>query len=498
MPSRSIEGRAIRKTCGRVSCTGRRCYRPSRMSPSAAAAKLEDPELAETAWDLEPLVDGEGEGGVESRLDDALARAKAFAERYAGRLGELDSGGLRDGDARAGRRSTSWSGAPAAYAALRFSTDTADPATGALLQLAQERGTAIETTLLFFELEWAALDDDRAEELLVGRRPRLLPPPPAQRAPLSRAPALRARGEDPRREGAHRRQRLDAAVRGADLGDRGRAAAARAMRPSRSTSRSAAWQLADREVRRTSAEAVTAALAPGLRTRAFLFNTLLADKAIDDRLRHYPHWLAARNLANEASDESVRALIEAVRGRYEIPRRWYRLKAQPARRRAARRLRPDGVGDRGRGQLPVRAGARDRARLLLVVLARARRASRSALLRRAPDRRAGAPGQARRRLLRLRRALGLPLRAAQLHLPPARRAHARPRARSRRPLRARRPAGHLPPEHAAHARGDGLGVRRDDRLRAAARARTPRPPRAWRCWPRTSRTRSRPSFARSR
>jgi oligoendopeptidase F len=86
--------------------------------------------------------------------------------------------------------------------------------------------------------------------------------------------------------------------------------------------------LADREVRRSTAQAVSEALAPGLRTRAFLFNTLLADKATDDRLRRYPHWLAARNLANEAGDESVQALIEAVRGRYEIPRRWYRLKAK--------------------------------------------------------------------------------------------------------------------------------------------------------------------------
>src|SRR5205807_2233038 len=86
--------------------------------------------------------------------------------------------------------------------------------------------------------------------------------------------------------------------------------------------------LADRELRREAAEAVTQALTPGLRTRAFLFNTLLADKATDDRLRRYPHWLASRNLANEASEESVRALIEAVHGRYEIPRRWYRLKAR--------------------------------------------------------------------------------------------------------------------------------------------------------------------------
>jgi oligoendopeptidase F len=48
----------------------------------------------------------------------------------------------------------------------------------------------------------------------------------------------------------------------------------------------------------------------------------------DDRLRSFPHWLASRNLSNEASDESVEALVEAVRKRFEIARRWYRLKAQ--------------------------------------------------------------------------------------------------------------------------------------------------------------------------
>ena len=59
-------------------------------------------------------------------------------------------------------------GRAGSYAALRFSTDTSDPAAGALMQRAQEQATAIETTLLFFELEWAALSDERAEELLDG------------------------------------------------------------------------------------------------------------------------------------------------------------------------------------------------------------------------------------------------------------------------------------------------------------------------------------------
>src|SRR5207247_110229 len=60
---------------------------------------------------------------------------------------------------------------------------------------------------------------------------------------------------------------------------------------------------------------------------AFIYNTLLQDKAVDDRLRSYPTWIASRNLANEASDESVQALIDAVKANYDLPRRWYRLKA---------------------------------------------------------------------------------------------------------------------------------------------------------------------------
>src|SRR5207302_7782798 len=123
--------------------------------------------LQATAWDLEPLVEGEGRAGVERRLEEATTRARAFAERHGGRLSELGGEGLREAMqelaeinelvARAGY-----------YAALRFSTDTADPATGALLQHVQEQETAIQTALLFFELEWAALADERAEELLAA------------------------------------------------------------------------------------------------------------------------------------------------------------------------------------------------------------------------------------------------------------------------------------------------------------------------------------------
>jgi oligoendopeptidase F len=290
---------------------------------AAAAPESTDPELQATAWDLEPLVDGEGAEGVEPRLSEALQRAQAFAERYAGKLEELDSPGLREAMQELGAIHE-LVGRAGGYAALRFSTDTAEPANGALLQLAQERGTAIETTLLFFDLEWAALEDARAEELLCGDglepfahhlrnirryREHLLSEP--EEKILSEKSLTGA--------GAWTRlfEELTSAIE--------------VRLPEETVALDVALSrlaLSDRETRRTAAEAVTEALAPGLRTRAFLFNTLLADKGIDDRLRHYPHWLAARNLANEASDESVQALIEAVRARNEIPRRWYRLKAK--------------------------------------------------------------------------------------------------------------------------------------------------------------------------
>jgi oligoendopeptidase F len=290
---------------------------------ATTADHLDDPELLATEWDLEPLVEGEGEEGVERLLSEAREAAGAFAERYAGHVAELDADGLEQA-MRQLERIEDLVGRAASYASLRFSTDQADPARGALLQRMQERATEIQTKLLFFDLEWAALEDDRAEELLKAEgldfcrhhlrsarryRPHLLTEPEekilAEKSISSQSAWARLFSE------------LASALR-VDLdGDQVPLDVALS-----------GLQAPEREVRRASAEAVSEALEPGLRTRAFVYNTLIYDKAVEDRLRSYPHWLASRNLSNEASDESVMALIEAVRRRYDIPQRWYVLKAK--------------------------------------------------------------------------------------------------------------------------------------------------------------------------
>src|SRR5215212_9754716 len=291
-----------------------------------SAPEVTDPQLEAVAWNLSDLLDGADDpaAAVESMLDDSQRRADAFAEAHAGKMADLDGPGLvaamhelADLQDVLGRA--------ASYAMLSFSENTADPARGALLQRMQEKATAIETRLLFFELEWAALDDDRAAELLAADgldfarhhletarryRPHLLSEPEekilAEKNLTGRTAWTRLFEEQASSITAD----LDEGAEPVSL----EIALSRLFAP-------------DREVRRHAAERVTAALEPGLRTRAYILNTLFADKMVDDRLRKYPHWLASRNLSNEASDESVQALVEAVKGRYELPRRWYRLKA---------------------------------------------------------------------------------------------------------------------------------------------------------------------------
>jgi oligoendopeptidase F len=274
-------------------------------------------------WNLADLLDGGGAEQVDLLLTDAIALAGQFAERYRGALDSIDAAGLR-----AAMESLAaihdLAGRAGSYAGLDFSTDTADPQRGALLQRVQERGTELETLLLFFDLEWAALDDAQAEALLADGgldfcrhhlrtarryRPHLLSEPEERILSEKAISANSAWARLFEEQTSAVEVTLDDQVLTLDV------ALSRLSSPSR-------------EVRQSTAAAVTSALEPGLRTRAFIFNALLVDKSTDDRLRSFPHWLADRNLANEASDESVQALIAAVHGRYELPRRWYRLKAK--------------------------------------------------------------------------------------------------------------------------------------------------------------------------
>ena len=281
-----------------------------------------DEALEAARWDLEPLLE---EGTTDSLLDEAAERSRAFAERYRGKLADLDVAGLAEA-MRELEAISEKAYRAGSYASLRFALNTEDPERGALMQRVQERSTQLQTELLFFDLEWNELPDDHAEPLLDD---------PALAFCAHHLRTLRRYRPHQLTE-PEEQMLTETAVTGPSAFKRLFTELVSALRVELPGEDEAVplmqalsnLQDSDRERRRAAAAGVTAALEPGLRTRAFVTNTLAADKATKDRLRHYDHWLASRNLSNEASDESVEALIAAVQDRYDLARRWYRLKAK--------------------------------------------------------------------------------------------------------------------------------------------------------------------------
>ena len=87
--------------------------------------------LEDVAWDLDPLVDSEGEAGADRLLTEAQDRSAAFAERFQGRVADIDGPALADAVAEL-QAISELVGKAGTYAMLRFATDTAEPRNGAL------------------------------------------------------------------------------------------------------------------------------------------------------------------------------------------------------------------------------------------------------------------------------------------------------------------------------------------------------------------------------
>jgi oligoendopeptidase F len=275
-------------------------------------------------WNLDDLFDGPDDPRLESDLDEAHAAAVAFRERYRGKLGELSAADLNEAVAEL-ERIESASTRVETFARLRQAADSSEQARGALVQRVRERNTQIETELLFFELEWGALDDDVAERLL------------GDPALAGYAQVLRSQRRYKPHQLSEPEERISAekSLTGVSAWGRFFNELLSDLRVSYDGAELSLDEALSRLSRETSqeergrvAEAVTETLRPGVRTRGYVLNTVLNERAIEDRLRGYETWISARNLANEIPDEAAQSLVDAIVARYDIPQRYYALKAQ--------------------------------------------------------------------------------------------------------------------------------------------------------------------------
>jgi len=284
----------------------------------------EDTDLtaADVAWDLDDLVGGGGQEGVHQLLEQAAALT-AELEQWRGRIGDLDASELAQAMGTLASIQDCL-GRAGSWVSLRFSVDTSDPARGAAMQKFQEQATELSTRLIFLELEWAEIAEERATVLLESEHLAFC------RYYLESARRYRPHLLTEPEEKILAEKDVTSSSAWSRLFDELTSAIVVELPDGPTSLEQGLSRLGspDREERRIAAEAVTVALEPGLRTRAYVFNTLMADKTTDDRLRSYSSWVSSRNLSNQASDSSVQALVDAVVDRYDIPQRWYRLKAQ--------------------------------------------------------------------------------------------------------------------------------------------------------------------------
>ena len=288
------------------------------MAKSAAARGAES-----VRWDLSDLFASPTDPKIEVALSRALEEAQTFEADYRGKVASLEAAEFA-AMMRELEQHEEEAALPEVYAYLLHSQNTQDPAAGRLLARVREASAERGAHGVFFHLELAQTTDEQAARLYghtesaVYRhtieearkfRPHQLSEPEERIltdfSPVGNSAWTRLFGE------------LCSAIR-VDLdGDQLPLDQALTM-----------LREPDRSLRQRATGAVTAALSHDVRTRAYVFNVILQEKAIDDRLRKFPSWISSRNLANETSDQAVQALVDAVTGRYDVCVRYYRVKKQ--------------------------------------------------------------------------------------------------------------------------------------------------------------------------
>jgi oligoendopeptidase F len=272
-------------------------------------------------WNLADLFASADDPKLEATLNRELEHARAFEKRYKGKIAALDPkafAAMMDELAEYEESASK----PEVYAYMLHSQDTQDHAAGRLLARVREAGAERGSHMVFFALELAQLTDEQASALYAD----------------AGAARYRHTVEEARKFRPHQLSEPEERVL-TDFSPVGNASWTRLFEElcARIRVDVDGTQLAldealnllregDRNVRRQASGAVTEALRSDIKTRAYIFNVILQDKAIDDRLRRFPSWISARNLANETSDEAVQALVDAVTGRYDICIRFYRVK----------------------------------------------------------------------------------------------------------------------------------------------------------------------------
>ncbi len=282
-------------------------------------------------WDLSALFTGIDDPKIEATWTSILQRADEFAKTYRGKINQSDlsaetlANGIKEIESIYQEAAK-----PGSFAQLLFAGDSTDPKIGAFMGRQMELGSELSVKTLFFELELQSVDD-------------------AVIARIIDQPALanyRHYVQTARKYCPHKLSEPEEVIleETANTGCRAwvrlyeEALATHvfkllrpgATEPEEMTEEQVMKLLrdSDRGVRQAAADSLSLGLKELQHTIVFIYNTIVQDLKVGDRLRKHPYPEHSRHLANELDKATVDTVIDVCRTNYELVARFYRLKRE--------------------------------------------------------------------------------------------------------------------------------------------------------------------------
>ncbi|HRI43848.1 MAG TPA: M3 family oligoendopeptidase [Fimbriimonadaceae bacterium] len=282
-------------------------------------------------WDLSALFASMDDPGIEAAWRNLHRGADDFQTKYRGRIDreDLDSDTLLAAIGDMERLAQDLD-KPLYYAQLLFQADCADPKIGAFMQSQMEKASEVRVKLIFFELELQSASDAAIDRALTDARLesyRHFVRTSRAFSPHKLSEVEEVLLEEIANTGVRAWNRLfDEVTANQDFTLRRPGAS----EPEVLTQEEVLTLLRDpdRAVRQAAADALTAGLGEIQKVIAFIYNNLVQDKRVEDRLRKHPYPEHSRHLSNELDKVTVDLVTSMCAERHDLVARYYHVKRE--------------------------------------------------------------------------------------------------------------------------------------------------------------------------
>ncbi len=275
-------------------------------------------------WDLSALYQNEQDPQINKDLNALSKKSQKFAEEYTGKLKNLTAVDLLK-SIKAYEKISEGLGRLQTFAYLHFVTQMTNQEASGFYQSIAEQVNDIYTNLLFFSLELSKLSDAHLAKLLKDNKLKKYAPYIRDlrvSKPYQKSAAIEQVLHEKAQTSSSAWSRLfDETMAHLEFNYGSKKLSSAEIFDLLSSSNAA--------TRKKAAQTIEKTLKENARIFAFITNTLAKDKAVEDKIRDYPHSLKARNISNLIEDEVVESLVSTVKENYkDLAHQYYKIKAK--------------------------------------------------------------------------------------------------------------------------------------------------------------------------